>query len=63
MSSNQWPWNAEEVAVWEKQLSEQEFGWIDELIDRMVRESLAGSSYDPVQADQKQEENAVLEST
>lgn len=49
MSTNQWPWSWEEEAEWGQMLREEEFPWMEELIDHMVSESLAGYGYDPLQ--------------
>ena len=61
MSANPWPWNDEEEAQWELELRQQEFGWIDELIDHMISDGLAGTSYDPreTQEEWTQEETRV----
>jgi hypothetical protein len=60
MSPNQWPWSDEEEAQWEQELRQQEFGWIDELIDHMISDALAGPCYDPLQAhDEWSEDEAV----
>lgn len=61
MTSNPWPWSAEEEAQWERELQQQEFGWMEELIDHMVSEGLAGPSYDPLQPleDWQEEEQVV----
>ncbi len=60
MSANPWPWSDEEEAQWELELRQQEFGWIDELIDHMISDGLAGSSYDPLdRQDEQLEEDAV----
>jgi len=46
---DQWPWSWEEEAEWQEELRQEEFGWMDELIDHMINDGLAGSSYDPLQ--------------
>ena len=61
MTENLWPWTAEEEALWEQQLRIQEFGWMDELIEHMVSQGLAGSVYDPLEeCDVKEEEDVVI---
>ena len=60
MNPTQWPWSPEEEAEWEQELRQQEFGWMEELIDHMISESLAGYSYDPLQSEEEwSEEEAV----
>lgn len=60
MSANPWPWSDEEEAQWERELRQQEFGWIDELIDHMISDALAGSCYDPLdRQDEQVEDDAV----
>jgi hypothetical protein len=44
-----WPWSWEEEAEWQEELRQQELGGLDELIDHMISDGLAGSSYDPLQ--------------
>ena len=60
MSVNPWPWSDEEEAQWERELGQQEFGWIDELIDHMISDALAGSSYDPLQPQENWLEEEVV---
>jgi len=49
MMPNKWPWSWEEEVEWRKEMRQEEFGWMDELIDHMIKDGLAGSSYDPLQ--------------
>jgi hypothetical protein len=49
MIPNKWPWSWEEEAEWQTELRQEEFGWMDELIDQMINDALAGPSYDPLQ--------------
>lgn len=61
MDPIQWPWSWEEEAEWEQELQQEEFGWMEELIDHMVSDSLAGSCYDPLQLqDEWPAEEAVV---
>ncbi len=60
MSVNPWPWSEEEEAQWELELKQQEFGWIDELIDHMISDGLAGSSYDPLNSQDERFEGEPL---
>jgi hypothetical protein len=48
MSANHWPWSLEEEEQWEQELRREEFGWMEELIDHMISNGLASSSYDPL---------------
>jgi len=60
MSSNQWPWSWEEESEWSQQLRQEEFGWLEELIDHMISDALAGYCYDPLEPqDWPEEEEAV----
>lgn len=62
MIANPWPWSDEEEAQWELELRQQEYGWIDELIDHMISDGLAGFSYDPLQPpDNSPEEEAIVD--
>jgi hypothetical protein len=59
MTSNWWPWSPEEEAEWQRE-AQQQSGWMDELIDHMVSDGLAGSCYDPLQPrDEAYEEEVV----
>jgi hypothetical protein len=49
MNPTQWPWTWEEEREWGQELRQQEFGWMEELVDHMVRDGMAGSTYDPLQ--------------
>ncbi|GEM_PF-4939195 len=49
MIPNKWPWSWEEEVEWQEEIRQEEFGWLDELIDHMINDGLAGSSYDPLQ--------------
>jgi hypothetical protein len=61
MDSSQWPWSDKEEAQWEQELRQQEFGWMEELIDHMISEALAGSCYDPLQVQEDwSDEEAVV---
>jgi hypothetical protein len=62
MDPIQWPWSWEEETEWEQELQQGEFVWMDELIDHMVSDSLAGSGYDPLHAqdDWAEEETSVF---
>lgn len=60
MSANKWPWSAEEEAEWQQELFPEEYGWMEELIDQLVSNSLAGSAYDPLQQDEAQDQEVVL---
>ena len=62
MNANPWPWSEEEEAQWEQELNQQEFGWIDELIDHMISDGLAGSSYDPLNSLDEQLEDEPIAS-
>lgn len=62
MNANPWPWSEEEEAQWEQELNQQEFGWIDELIDHMISHGLAGSSYDPLNSLDEQLEDEPIAS-
>ena len=59
MSANQWPWSLAEEAEWEQELRQEEFGWMDELIDHMISDALAGPSYDPLQPQDEWSEEEV----
>jgi hypothetical protein len=56
MSSHPWPWTQEEEAAWERELQQQEFGWMEEWIDHTIADALAGSCYDPLQPQESEEE-------
>ena len=56
MSSHPWPWTPEEEAEWERELQQQEYGWMEEWIDHAIVDALAGSSYDPLQPQESEEE-------
>lgn len=61
MTANQWPWSADEEAEWERQLREQEFGWMEELIDHMISDALAAHCYDPLEPqDEPADSEAVV---
>jgi hypothetical protein len=60
MAPNQWPWSWEEEAEWQEELRQEEYGSIDELIDHMINDALAGSSYDPLQPQEDLDEEVVL---
>ena len=49
MKPTQWPWTWEEEKEWEQELRQEEFGWMEELVDHMIRDGMAGFSYDPLQ--------------
>jgi len=59
MNSNQWPWSWEEEAKWQEELHQEEFGWMNELIDHMINDGLAGSCYDPLLQENWTEEEVV----
>jgi hypothetical protein len=58
--NNQWPWSWEEEAEWEQELRPEEYGWMEELIDHMISDALAGSCYDPLQPRDDWEEEEVV---
>lgn len=58
MIPNKWPWSWEEEAEWQEELSQEEFGWMDELND-MVNHGLDGSSYDPLQPQNERSDEEV----
>ena len=60
MNSNRWPWSADEEAEWEQQLQTEEFGWMEELIDHMISDGLAGLCYDPLQPQDEPDEEVVI---
>ena len=60
MSANQWPWTWEEETAWEQELREEEFPWMEELIDHMISDSLAASCYDPLQAEEGWSDEEIL---
>jgi len=61
MSPDKWPWSWQEEAEWTEELRQEEFGWMEELVDHMTKDSLASSSYDPLQPqDEWSDEEAVL---
>ena len=60
MSSNWWPWSSEEEAEWERELQEEQPGWMEELIDHMASDGLAGSCYDPLQPQDDWSEEEVV---
>jgi hypothetical protein len=60
MSENPWPWSREEEAFWEEQLRQQEFGWMEELIDHMVAQGLASSAYDPLEGREEAPEEELI---
>jgi len=60
MEPNRWPWSIEEEAKWEQQLR-IDAGSIEEIIDDMVNNALAGVAYDPLQTlEQASEEELVV---
>jgi len=61
MTPNSWPWSWEEETEWQEELRQEEFGWMDELIDHMINDALAGPSYDPLlpQEDWSEEKTVV----
>jgi hypothetical protein len=60
MNPNQWPWTDEEEEQWEQELRQQEFGWMEELIDHMISDSLAGSCYDPLEPQEDWSEEVTV---
>jgi hypothetical protein len=48
MSSDKWPWTREEEAKWAEELRQEEFGWMEELVEHMVKDRLRSPSYDPL---------------
>ena len=61
MNPTQWPWTWEEEKEWERELREQECGWMEELVDHMARDGMAGSIYDPLQPqDEVSDEEVVI---
>jgi hypothetical protein len=60
MIPNKWPWSWEEEVQWQEEMRQEEFGWMDELIDRMINDGLACSSYDPLQPQEDSDEKTVV---
>jgi len=61
MSPTQWPWSWEEEKEWEQELRQEEFGWMEELVDHLIRDGMAGSRYDPLQPqDEASDEEVVV---
>lgn len=61
MSPDKWPWSLEEQAEWEDELRREQSGWMEELIDHIINNGLASSSYDPLQPqDEWSDEEAVV---
>ena len=60
MNSNQWPWTWEEEADWNQQLQQEEFGWMEEWIDKMISDALAGYHYDPLEQQDRAEEETTV---
>lgn len=60
MVPNKWPWSWEEEVEWREEMRQEEFGWIDELIDHMINDGLACSSYDPLQPQEDSDEKTVV---
>jgi hypothetical protein len=56
-----WPWSWEEEVEWQEEVRQEELGWMDQLTDQMSNDSLADSSYDPLQPqeDWAEEEETV----
>ena len=48
MSVDKWPWTREEEAKWTEELRQEEFGWMEELVEHMIKDRLRNSSYDPL---------------
>ena len=59
MNENPWPWSREEEALWEEQLRQQEFGWMEQLIDDMIRQGLASTVYDPLDCWEQESEQSI----
>jgi len=60
MSTSPWPWSPEEAAEWGKELQQEKFGWMEELVGDMVDGGGTTAYYDPLQAqDEFAEEEAV----
>jgi hypothetical protein len=62
MSSNWSPWTSAEEAEWEREVRQDPDGSIEELIDHMASDGLAGSSYDPLQPQEEWSEEEVVAS-
>jgi hypothetical protein len=60
MIPNKWPWSWEEEVEWQEEMRQVEFGWMDELIDHMINDGLACSSYDPLQPQEDSDEKTVV---
>jgi hypothetical protein len=60
MSPSQWPWTWEEEAAWKQELHDEEFPWMEELIDHMISDSLAASCYDPLRQQDDWSDEEIL---
>jgi hypothetical protein len=61
MTPDSWPWSWEEEKEWQEELRQEGFEWMDELIDHMINDALAGPSYDPLLPQEDwPEENTVV---
>ncbi|MBZ5613234.1 MAG: hypothetical protein LAO23_04425 [Acidobacteriia bacterium] len=60
MIPDKWPWSWEEEVQWQEEMRQEEFGWMEELIDRMINDGLACSSYDPLQPREDSDEKTVV---
>jgi hypothetical protein len=60
MYPTQWPWTWEEEKEWERELHREELGWMEELVDHIVRDGMAGSGYDPLQPQDEVSDDEVV---
>ena len=59
MIPNQWPWTWEEEVKWQEELHREESGWMEDLMDHMIHDRTAASSYDPLEACDEVEEETI----